>query len=257
MQGLQINSVHNVCESGHCRSNNEDSVHCGNKLWLVADGMGGHNAGEVASAMAVAEVASVASATVASASNLTNTIKTAHAAIVNCAENNPAYAGMGTTLAAVQQQRLGFIIAWVGDSRIYHWQPNDGLLRLSDDHSFVQDMIFKGVLNEDEARQHPKNGLINQALGMDMGVGRGLRPGLLTFKARPQGTLLLCSDGVSDMLTDAEITAVFGMSDKPEQRAENLKQAVLATEARDNFSFILIDYQLTGLGRVLNKIAFI
>ena len=246
---LTVSSAY-ASEVGHVREHNEDCLWVDDAMgvWLVADGMGGHAAGEVASKMAL----EVMTKQLRDGRPMDVAIQTAHQTIKAAGEVDQAHHGMGTTVVAVQQILGGFELSWVGDSRGYQWDTKQGLSPLSYDHSFVQDMVFRGVLTAEEATVHPKKNLINQALGMNT---------LDTLKVSRQkiypkcpGRLLLCSDGVSDMLTDPQLNELLSKPGDVNTVCSAITAAVLATEASDNFSFIIIEYQPSTLIGWANRI---
>jgi len=227
---------------GKVRDHNEDALLVDDEhgLYIVADGMGGHAAGEVASALAV----DVVSREVQAGNTLTQAVQCAHHAIVQQAEAKPEQKGMGTTVVAVQQKALSLRLAWVGDSRIYRFTDNT-LEQLSIDHSFVQDMVLREVLTEEQARNHPDSSLLRQALGkadlLDVKVDS------LSMPLNHTGILLLCSDGVSDMLSHAQLHTLFvSGADSLPRLNEALQEALLETPASDNFTYILLRYRPGG-----------
>jgi len=246
---MQVKSIA-ISEIGHVRTHNEDAVFADDELglWLVADGMGGHAAGEVASQLAVDSIVGDIEAD----ELLASAVQRAHLAIKAAAKENPQQAGMGTTVVAVQKRRNAFNLVWSGDSRIYAVDGNGELRQLTVDHSFVGDMVARGVLTEEEAHTHPKKNLINQALGMSNITH--LRPGEATFRPKGTGLLLLCSDGVSDMLDVASMAGLFRGDTSLASRADVLKSAVRNTAASDNFSFVLVEYSPRGLVSLLRKL---
>ncbi|MAZ89297.1 MAG: hypothetical protein CL693_16830 [Cellvibrionaceae bacterium] len=264
--GLRCSSA-SVSHVGHAREVNEDThlADDAQGLWIVADGVGGHVGGDVASRLAVDTV----SQQVAEGADLTDAFLQAHERILERAQTLDL-AGMGTTLAAVRQTGRLFELAWVGDSRIYCFEePRRGdeqgrglnqsnrhaaqikLQQLSRDHSFVEDMVERGVLSRDEAATHPQRNLIRQALGMP----KSIKVDRLQFKPRVNGLLLVCSDGVTDMLSDAQLAALLDryLDRHIKALALELKNALLATPADDNFTFILIAYSPGRVNAWLNR----
>jgi serine/threonine protein phosphatase PrpC len=232
---------------GKVRAHNEDAYRVDGTqgLYLVADGMGGHAAGEEASQLAVATVP----AEVANGQPLPTAIQAAHHAILKQADSNPEQKGMGTTIAAVQHRGLVLNLAWVGDSRIYCYR-NQQLQQLSIDHSFVQDMVLRGALTEEEARNHPNSSLIRQALGkqdlLDVKVDT------LSLPLDHCGIVMLCSDGVSDMLNEAVMAEIFTRHQNDlEALSQAIEQAVMVTAASDNFTTVLLGYRPSVLKRGL------
>ncbi|WP_226661449.1 PP2C family protein-serine/threonine phosphatase [Microbulbifer aggregans] len=245
---MQVKSVA-ISEVGHVRDHNEDTVFADDELglWLVADGMGGHAAGEVASQLAVDSVA----ADVAAGDGLQQAVQRAHLAIKAAAKANPEQAGMGTTLVAVQKEKRGFRLVWSGDSRVYAWSAKGQLQQLTRDHSFVEELVMRGVLSAEEAQEHPKKNLISQALGLKEITH--LRPGETHYKPSGAGGLMLCSDGVSDMLTFDELSAILLARDNLDDTARSLTRAIQKTSAKDNFSFVLLEHSAQGLKGLLRR----
>lgn len=246
---------HAHTEQGPIRDHNEDALlaNDANGFWLLADGMGGHAGGEVASQLACTTVA----ASIVSGEALCAAAHKAHQQILDHAAQNPHCQGMGTTLVAAQAKGRTLHLAWVGDSRIYRWRPNNNLVpleQLSRDHSFVQDLIDRNVLTREEAHSHPQKNLVNQALGQ--ANLKRLRVDERKIEPKPGDLFMLCSDGVHDMLDDTAIAHSLATSNDMSLQAQALQKAVLATEASDNFSFLLIRYQPTRLRRWLDTLNF-
>ncbi|WP_406827845.1 PP2C family protein-serine/threonine phosphatase [Microbulbifer sp. ARAS458-1] len=241
MQG-RIESIA-VSRVGHVREHNEDAVFNDDErgLWLVADGMGGHAAGEVASQLAVDTVVQ----DMIAGDDLRQAVQRAHVAIKAAARDNPDQSGMGTTLVAVQRCRRGFRLIWSGDSRVYAWDEKGRLRQLTRDHSFVEDLIERGVLSEEEAQNHPKKNLINQALGLV--ELPHLNPGESYYRPGSRGGLMLCSDGVSDMLSPGELSDILTSGGDLQETAAALTRAIEGTSATDNFSFVLLAHPAPGL----------
>lgn len=240
-----------VSEVGHVRAHNEDAVFSDDDLglWLVADGMGGHASGEVASRMAIDGI----SQAVGAGNSLVDAIQSVHLDIITAGEADAEHRGMGTTIVAIQQQRLGFKITWAGDSRAYGIERGGEFTQLNYDHSFVQDMVFRGVLTKEEAETHEQKNLINQALGM--ASLEQIRVGEQQLRPQKDGLLLICSDGVSDMLSDELMADIIKLDNTSlEVLSEQLKETVLSTEANDNFSYILLHYQLGAIVRWGNRL---
>ena len=236
-----------VSQTGKIREHNEDAVFVDDQsgLWLVADGMGGHACGEVASALAAETVSS----SMADGVGLSEAIELAHHSILEQSKLHTEQQGMGTTIVAAKSLKAGFDIAWVGDSRAYLF--NGKLRQLSTDHTFVQDMVYREVLTADEAINHPQGNLINRSLGMTEG-----RFKVDSVKVKPEimGYLLLCSDGVSDYISDQQLQFSFEQAQTLVEIAGAISDAVLKTEAADNFSFVIIAFQLNKLTKWRNKL---
>lgn len=220
------------------RANNEDSVFASSRVAAVADGVGGAIAGEVASSLAVNKIVSLDKRRLARPLELEldAVVADANAAIEFVVEYDAQLAGMGTTLTAVALSNDGeYVIANVGDSRAYLLR--DGRLRrLTRDQSLVQLLIDSGAISEEEARRHPQRSVVLEALD---GVERPLGP-VETVCAHRGDRLLICSDGVSDYLTDAEL-AVALRRPRPEEAVEEVTSMALAHGARDNVTAIVAD----------------
>lgn len=245
---MQIESIA-VSEVGHVRDHNEDAVFADDdlRLWLVADGMGGHAAGEVASRLAVDTVA----ADTAAGDGLRQAVQRAHLAIRAAAKKNPDQAGMGTTMVAARWVKRCFRLVWSGDSRIYAWGAGGQSRLLTRDHSFIEDLLERGVLSEEEAQDHPQKNLIRQALGMT-GITH-LEPGESNYRPQSAGGLMLCSDGVSDMLGFEQLNELLVRDQSLSDKAAALTRAVENTEARDNFSFVLLEHPAPGFSGLLKR----
>lgn len=227
---------------GQVRSNNQDSflVVTDVDLYGVADGMGGHNGGEVASAMAVESLQ--AHAGEPSLENLKQAARIGNRAIFEKAGNDPDLRGMGTTLCAVRvvpgADGEGDEIAWinVGDSRVYLFR-DDALIQLSRDHSLVEDLLRDGQLTEDEAKVHPKRNIITRALGIDVDVdvdGSTVIP----FN---NDRFLLCSDGLFGEVTADQISSVLRRLADPTEAADELVRLANESGGRDNITVVIVE----------------
>ncbi len=248
---------------GHCsetnvglqRTNNEDcflsSAPLG--LWLVADGMGGHAAGEVASDIA----AKTTRHYLQKGHSLADAIQAAHLAILDAAENGIGGQGMGSTIVALHSKKNYFEIAWVGDSRayLYNCASAPKLTQITRDHSYVQFLFESGVISEAEMDNHPEKNIITQCLGsLDM---ERVRVDYLQRGWQPNDIILLCSDGLTDRVSDVQITAILNSTENLEQAAHSLVEAALAAGGHDNITIQLIErpnYLLRSLQAVIRQI---
>jgi PPM family protein phosphatase len=219
---------------GKVREQNEDSF-CVNTelgLYVVADGMGGHASGEVASEIAVTTIEQQ----VKDGCSMVEAINEAHLAILQGVESGLGRHGMGTTVVAVQLQGDDYVLAWVGDSRAYLW--HDGLSQISKDHSMVQMMIDSGQITQQEARTHPRKNIIYQNLGApdvkvpDVSLKRGT-----LYKAQK---IILCSDGLSDELDDSQIEKIVSSANDEAEAVAMLVTAAIDNGGNDNVSVIMI-----------------
>ena len=239
-------------DPGMVRSNNEDSVMvnaaCG--LAVLADGMGGYNAGEVASGMATAllgaelEKAFVARAPDARDASgrpwahlvLETEIVRANGAIYQAAQSQPQYAGMGTTLVVGVFHDNKLTVAHIGDSRLYRLR-GETFEQITRDHSLLQEQIDSGMLTREQARHSQNKNLVTRAVGIDAEV----QPEIHDYDVLPGDIYLLCSDGLNDMVEDDEIGMTLGMlSANLELCATQLIQMANDNGGRDNVSVILV-----------------
>ena len=226
-------------DMGMVRQQNEDSFVAEEGLYVVADGMGGHNAGEVASALAVTAMRAAVKGGVTDAMRLREVVQAANTAIYTASLDDSAQSGMGTTLTAavvVPGEEPRFMVANVGDSRTYLFR--DGVLsRVSIDHSYVQELVNEGLISEEEARVHPRRNIVTRALGID----RSVSVDVFTQVVRTGDRLVLCSDGLVDEVSDADITAVLLQHRDPQLTAESLVMVANAAGGRDNTTVVVVD----------------
>ena len=227
---------------GRIRQQNEDSFIADSRLFVVADGMGGHNAGEVASAIAVRTMLDAAGDGFTDHETFVAAVRAANAAIHDAADGLSEQRGMGTTLTAVAPLRLGageppaLSITNVGDSRTYVFR--DGELRqLSVDHSYVQELLSEGLVTAEEARVHPRRNIVTRALGIDGSVS----PDAWVIPLVVGDRFLLCSDGLVDEVTDSNIAAVLRSVTDPNRAASELVAAANRNGGRDNVTVIVVD----------------
>lgn len=218
------------------REHNEDTYYADADLgvWLVADGMGGHEHGEVASAIArdtlVAEITKK--------TPLTRAIQLADEEIIRHSNRRSEALPMGTTIATMHLvSEREYEIAWVGDSRIYLW---DGTLKqISQDHSYVQELIDQGAITSEQARNHPHRNVVTQALGVT--DPQSLRVETVRGEFRPGMQLLLCSDGLTEEVSDAEMAAILARSELSAQECvDQLILAALDGGGSDNVTVIVV-----------------
>uniref|UniRef100_A0A8J7VRM2 Serine/threonine-protein phosphatase n=1 Tax=Coralloluteibacterium stylophorae TaxID=1776034 RepID=A0A8J7VRM2_9GAMM len=203
-------------------------------LWLVADGMGGHDFGAVASAMArEAIVRGVRAGT-----GLADAVRHADDEILRHSHSRAQALPMGTTVAAVRIADGAFETVWVGDSRVYLFA--DGrLCQLTQDHSYVQTLIERGTLSAEQARTHPQRNVVTQALGVTATDALRIEPIRGSF--RPGMQLLLCSDGLTEDVDDATIARIVARTDHSAQECvDQLLAAALDAGGSDNITIILV-----------------
>ena len=227
---------------GLVRNGNEDSALIDSRIVAVADGMGGHAGGEVASATAINTLASLIPAITSfeideeSAEDLfLNSLYSIDDAIKMVADDEPSLAGMGTTFTALFVENESVALLHVGDSRAYRLRGNT-LEQLSADHTVLQELISKGAISPSEAADHPQRSMLTQAL---MGEGN-LEAALQLFEVKSKDRFLLCSDGLSGVLTEKEIKSLI-KGKKREDAISALIDATYINGAPDNVTVVIAD----------------
>lgn len=218
--------------AGHRRSRNEDSLLCGPTWFAVADGMGGHEAGDVASSTAIEMLAS--HPPIESVGELTGITARINDAIRGAARRDGT-TGMGTTLVAATPVAGGIAVVHIGDSRCYRLADGE-LTLLTHDHSHVQELVDLGRISPTDARRHRLRNVITRALGIDPVV----EPDTILVPT-PVGRLLICSDGLPAELSPTAIGRVLAGVDEPQAAADRLVELALRNEARDNVTAVVID----------------
>ena len=251
--------------AGQLRPDNEDNVLARDGIFVVADGMGGHEAGEVASELAIERIsASLAEHDLPTSANVIDAITTANGDIFRASIANPAQRGMGTTITAIAviadplagrgepnidendpaaepiivpvHPSEALVLANVGDSRTYLLR-HDRLRRVTVDHSYVQELVATGHITEDEARTHPRRNIVTRALGIDPDV----KVDWWTLPLIRGDRFLLCSDGLVDEVTDAEIAATLLGTSDPQEAADRLVAQANDAGGRDNVTVVIVD----------------
>lgn len=230
---------------GCLRDHNEDSLVVSPPLFAVADGMGGHAAGEVASEIAVNVLAEQAPAH-PDANALGNAVVAANRAVLRGVHEGVGREGMGTTCTAAMLEGERLVIAQVGDSRAYLLHQGK-LQQLTRDHSLMADMIEAGQLTPEEARTHPQRSVITRALGSDA----HLHPDIYEINVETGDRLLICSDGLSGMIFDDQIENTLRRVQDPQRCASQLVNEAIAAGGHDNVTVIVAD--VTGYAEVRRK----
>jgi PPM family protein phosphatase len=234
---LRVAEQYAGTDTGLQRRANEDALLARAPLFVVADGMGGAQAGEVASRIAVESFHAGLEHSVSPEEGLVAHALAANARIHGLSRENAEQAGMGTTLTAVYVGEDEVAIAHVGDSRAYCLRDGE-LLRLTDDHSLVDELIREGRLTPEEAEEHPQRSVITRALGPEETVEVDTR----SFRARPGDVYLLCSDGLTSMVTDARLAEI--LLQRAGARLRLVGEALIAEAnragGRDNITVILL-----------------
>lgn len=220
--------------TGLVRGSNEDSFFAQPPVFMVADGMGGAEGGEVASGMAAKAFAWIMPQTGSPQDELAKLITRINSSIYEAAGGDTNHSGMGTTITAatITGNLVGF--AHVGDSRAYLWR-NGELRQLTEDHSLVGEMLRQGKITSSEAAEHPQRSIITRALGVDRTVDIDTD----SIVWEPGDVFLLCSDGLYSMIPDEEIASVFAGGDTLATTADTLVEAALSGGGADNVTVVL------------------
>jgi protein phosphatase len=250
-QSLQFAAL---TDPGRVRDHNEDCIESRPDigLYVLADGMGGYNAGEVASGMATSLIADGVQeawsprevermprdeAKALSERLIREQIARANSAIFTTSQNNPECAGMGTTLVVTLFYDNFLTVAHIGDSRLYKLRPDDVFEQVTRDHSLLQEQLDSGLITPEEAKLSQNKNLVTRALGIDPSVD----PELHVYETQVGDTFLLCSDGLSDMVEDEEIRlTLITLKSNPNLTVQQLVQAANDNGGRDNISAMLI-----------------
>ncbi len=229
-------------DTGRQRRANEDSMLARSPLFVVADGMGGAQAGEVASRLAIESFQHGLEDTTDAEGSLAAYARAANFSIHQRSQANAEHAGMGTTLTAVYVGEQEVAIAHVGDSRAYCLRGGQ-LLRLTDDHSLVDELIRQGKLTPEEAVEHPQRSVITRALGPEPEVEIDTR----SFRARAGDVYLLCSDGLTTMVPDAPLAEILLAHPRLRDAGEALIAAANEAGGRDNITVVLLRVEEVGI----------
>ncbi|MFI0812765.1 PP2C family protein-serine/threonine phosphatase [Streptomyces echinatus] len=229
-------------DTGLVREANEDSVYAAPHLLVVADGMGGHAGGEVASSLAVSHMARLRPVTAQDdpAAALRAVILEGNSAIAQAVRDTPDLEGMGTTITAVllEEDSDRFVVANVGDSRTYLMRA-DELVLLTRDDSLVQSLLDAGRITAAEAATHPQRSMVTKALVGD----EDLEPSLTLLETRPGDRFLLCSDGLTDLVGEPDLATAM-QSPSREEAADRLVALALDAGGHDNVSVVVADVVL-------------
>lgn len=239
-----------LTDQGRVRNNNEDSASFDepHRVAVLADGMGGYNAGEVASGMATVFMQSELVRWLSSGAQNADAEKIGKAidicarkvnqSILQAAVSNPQYAGMGTTLVVGVFQEASLTLGHVGDSRCYRYRANQ-LVQLTKDHSMLQEQVDAGLLTPEQAEIAPGKNLLTRALGAE----DDLRIDVGTYLVEADDIYLMCSDGLTDMVQEEDIANILKIDTSLESLATELIKAANASGGRDNIAVLLIKAQ--------------
>ena len=228
-------------DTGRQRRDNEDSAFARAPVFVVADGMGGAQAGEVASKLAVEAFQRELPREGPPLQRLVECAQAANRRIYEISRTEHERAGMGTTLTAVYVDDSALAVAHVGDSRAYLFRDG-ALTRMTQDHSLVEELVRHGKLTEEQAAEHPQRSIITRALGIDPEV----EVDTWTYPARAGDVVLLCSDGLTSMIDEKQIAAVLTRESDLDRAGELLIAAANGAGGRDNITVILFRLEDVG-----------
>lgn len=233
-------SAHAATHVGLVRTGNEDSVHCGETVFAVADGLGGHAAGEVASSLAMESLAAVdptaCEGVGALQQALAEAVREANRVVHAAAREDPAKAGMGTTVTAAAVAGDQLVLAHAGDSRAYLLR--DGVLwQLTTDHTAAQEAVDAGYLTPEEAAQRPERHVLARAVGLEEEVAVDTPP---PETVQPGDRMLLCSDGLIDPVDEQAIATILDGHPDPQEACDALVQAALDGGGPDNVTVLVV-----------------
>lgn len=231
-----------ITHMGNVRENNEDAYYLDTehgRLFAIADGMGGHNAGEVASQMAIDTMVNVFKSGETHALDtikaIRETFEAASAEIDAKAKENNQFEGMGTTLTLAYWDTHILYVGHIGDSRAY-LVDNSGIRPITRDHTLVSELLRSGTITESEARNHPQRNVIMKALGSDCKAV----PDILEVEIEEPSVLVLCSDGLSDLIEDGEIAHQIQEKSSLQEALSALKDLALARGGHDNITVVAV-----------------
>jgi len=229
-----------ISHTGKVRSNNQDSGYSGANLFVVADGMGGHAGGDVASSIAIQRMEPLDQAyasTDDAQASLQAAATTAAGDLIRAAKDRPELAGLGTTLSAIIMVDDYAVIGHIGDSRIYLFR-DDALTQITADHTFVQRLVDSGRITPEEARYHPRRSVLMRVLS-DMDADPELD--MFVMHTLPGDRWLLCSDGLSGVVDETHILKAMRLGMAPGRTADSLLKQALDGGAPDNVTMVLVD----------------
>ncbi len=229
-----------ISHTGKVRSNNQDSGYSGSNLFAVADGMGGHAGGDVASSLAIHRLKHLDHAYASTAeaeSALRDAIADTAAELIDTVAARPELAGMGTTVSAIIMVDDHAVIAHIGDSRVYLYRDG-ALTQITTDHTFVQRLVDSGRITPEEARYHPRRSVLMRVLG-DMDPDPEIDA--FVMQTQPGDRWLICSDGLSGVVDDAHTTKVLAQGQAPGRTADLLLKQALDAGAPDNVTIVIVD----------------
>ena len=233
-----------ITDIGRTRKNNQDYLYISEKplgnlpnVYIVADGMGGHKAGEVASKSAVETIITSITSTELKdpVSIIQEAVTTANNEIFYMSKDHPEFEGMGTTLVITTICRHDFYVANIGDSRLY--LINDDIHQITRDHSYVEEMVSRGEIDKDSARTHEKKNVITRAVGVETGTFADY----FQVKYKEGDKILMCSAGLSNMITDEDLKRIVKKNIPVEEIVNELVYTANHNGGADNITAIVVE----------------
>nr|WP_221935557.1 PP2C family serine/threonine-protein phosphatase [Janibacter cremeus] len=231
--------IGSATDTGRVRDHNEDALLAEGSVLVVADGMGGHAAGEVASGIAVETMRELVDRDEPTPDDVTGQILRANERILDSVRTHPQQRGMGTTVTGLvlvtHEDRAQWAVVNVGDSRVYRL-VGEGLTRVTVDHSEVQELIDAGVITPAQAEVHPARNIVTRSLGAPLRH----RPDIWLVPPTPGERFLACSDGLTNELTDEQLREILQAHPDPRAAADELVRAAVAAGGKDNVSVVVV-----------------
>ena len=225
---------------GRIRANNQDSGYAGSHLFVVADGMGGHAGGDVASALAIQSIAHIDrefDSPEEAEEALASALLEANKELAETVFEHPELTGMGTTVSGFVRVGDQLALAHIGDSRIYRWRDHE-LTQITKDHTFVQRLVDSGRITEEEAATHPRRSVLMRVLG-DVDITPEIDT--MVVDTQPGDRWLLCSDGLTGYVPESEIASVLSRQPDAAEAGQQLIEATLENGAPDNVTIVIVD----------------
>jgi len=236
--GLEVRSG-SATSVGRVRDHNEDSLIAEGAVFAVADGMGGHAAGEVASGIAIQALATLVERPPTRPEDVAGVLREANDGILRSQQRHPEQRGMGTTVAGLTVADVDGAEHWVvfniGDSRVYRL-ADDAISQVTRDHSEVRELMDAGLIDAEEAARHPMRNVITRSLGSDDAPS----PDVWVLPPSAGERFVICSDGLSNELDDSEILLIARQLDDPQAAADELVAAAVRAGGRDNVSVVVV-----------------
>ncbi|TWP50691.1 serine/threonine-protein phosphatase [Lentzea tibetensis] len=224
--------------TGLVRDTNEDNMFAGERIFVVADGMGGHAAGEVASALVVDRLRALDERGELGLDDIRTELAAANQEML--ADVSPEHGGMGTTVSGIALLEVDGTPHWIvfniGDSRVYRF-ADDELARLTVDHSEVEELVAQGLLTPEQALLYPRRNIVTRALGTSMSP----EPDQWVFPARPGERFVVCTDGLTNEISDGVIAEVMRGEEDAVDAADVLVRLAVAAGGRDNVTTVVVD----------------